>query len=148
MKKLIRLRAGIVAGAVLAAACSASVGQAAAPAPAFAGIVRTSETVRAAHDAHDLQGATRLAGKPASFCGEVARVYVSRSGKFAALDFDKDYEKALVAVAIGDSIKRLPELMKLEGQSVIITGKVEIFKGQPEIKISSADQIKIVTERL
>lgn len=132
-----------------AAACcillSGALPIAAAPAAApYASVAPDASAVRAACDASDLGAAARLVGKAASFRGEVARVFVASSGRFAAIDFDRNYEKAVVAVATGDSVKRFSSLGALTGRDVLVTGKVDRFHGRPEVVVDSPAQIKII----
>lgn len=115
----------------------------AAPA-AFETVTQQSDAVRSAGDARDIAAALRLSGKQASFRGNVAKVYVASSGKFVAVDFAKDYKKALVAVAVGDSVKRLPNLVALTGQAVLVSGIVTLHGDQPQIKVDSAAQVKLI----
>lgn len=104
----------------------------------------SSAQVRSALDPRNIAGAERLVGKTASFRGNVVKVYVSQSGKFAAIDFDKDYTKSLSAVAVGPAVKRLPGLETLAGRTILVRGTVILYHGQSEIRLDSPSQIRLV----
>lgn len=119
------------------------VGTAQAQAP-FSAAPRNGAAVRSAYDAQDVAALSNLAGKTACVRGAAAKVYLASSGRFAAIDFDKDYKKALVAIVMASSIPRLQCLQALSGKSVLVSGKVQMYQGRPQIVIDSTKQIRII----
>lgn len=111
---------------------------------AYQRIASNSAAASGACDARDLAAAVRLAGKPASIRGTVANVYSSKTTALVAIDFDKDYKKAVEAVVIGDAALKLPGLHTLTGEQVVISGKIDLYHGLPEIKVESPSQIRVI----
>lgn len=148
MMTRIRIFWGLPAAALIAAVGPGLASPASPAQPACNGSFSTVSdkdvAVRAAYDVRNLGQAIQLVGKPACFKGHVVRVYLTSSRNFASLDFDKDYKKAIVAVAIGDAVSRMPGIESLAGQELVISGTVSLYKGQPEIKLKSPTQIKRV----
>lgn len=146
-RKRTALLAAITTFFAIAAQGASNAAPPAAPA-AFATAPAASPAVRSAHAAQDVAIASRLVGKQASFRGQVARVYVASYGDFATVDFDKQYKNAVVAVAKADALKKLPRLETLTGRTIVVTGAVCLYKGQPEVEIKSPSQIVIVDDAL
>jgi hypothetical protein len=110
----------------------------------FEKIVKTDASVTAAMDAHDLRAAAALVGKDGSFKGTVTKLYTPKSGSLVILNFDRDYKTALTAVVKRAEFGKFPDLSKLEGKRVLVTGKFVDFKGATEMDLTSPDQVKII----
>jgi DNA/RNA endonuclease YhcR with UshA esterase domain len=86
-------------------------------------------------------------GNTVTVCGNVASAtYAVRSqGKPTFLNLDKAYPKHIFTAVIFDGYRfkfaYAPE--SLEGKDICVHGLVESYKGKPQIKVRSPDQIKI-----
>ena len=98
-----------------------------------------------ATSAKDLKATIALEGKQGVFTGTVAKVYIPESNSIVVLDFAKDYDTALTAVVKPDAYKVFPDLNKLNGKTIVITGPVTEFHGRPQVVLSQLSQIKVVT---
>ncbi len=85
-------------------------------------------------------------GKELSVSGRVAKTNVSGGGthflNFAGTDFK--------AVCLADLVKKFPQggpAKLYQSKQVIITGKVELYKGSPQIKLTDPSQIRVLGER-
>ncbi len=94
--------------------------------------------------AHDLEGARKLIGKSGAFQGEVVKVYTPDHNKIVILNFARNYKDALTAVIRPSSYARFPDLTKLKGKKVLVTGKFEEYRGAPQIVLTDADQLKVI----
>lgn len=85
--------------------------------------------------------------KEITVCSKVVDTYVSKSEDATTfLNFQKPYPNTpFTAVIFASSLDKFnfspSEYYK--GKNICVTGKVKIFKGKPEIVISSPDQIKL-----
>jgi len=112
----------------------------------FGTVAAADGSVKSAIDAHDLKAASGMVGKAGSFTGTVTKIYTPKSGSIAIINFDRDYKTALTAVVKKSNFGKFPDLTKLEGQKVLVTGKFIDFKGATEIDLDSPDNIKIVSK--
>ena len=145
--KLVRtfaFAAAFIAVFALGAAAQNSQAQSASKTAIFDTVAKTDDTVKAALDAHDQKAAGKLVGKTGSFTGTVTKLYSPKSGSIVILNFDRDYKTALTAVVKRDDFGRFPDLSRLEGKQVLVTGKFIDFKGSTEIDLTKLEQIKIV----
>lgn len=76
--------------------------------------------------------------------GTVTKVFRSKNGN-VFLDFGGSYPDVTFVVWIpGDAPEAAdPGLPDLEGKEVKISGTVQLYKGKPEIKVSTKDQIVV-----
>ena len=110
----------------------------------FETVTAADTSVKGALDAHDLKAAAGMVGKSGSFTGTVTKTFSPRSGTVLILNFDSDYKTALTAVIKRADYGKFPDLTKLEGKKVLITGKFTDFHDATQIELSSADQIKLI----
>jgi DNA/RNA endonuclease YhcR with UshA esterase domain len=110
----------------------------------FETVAKTDATVTPAIDAHELAKAQALVGKTGTFKGTVAALFSPRTGTVLILNFDAKYKSALTAVVKRTDFGKFPELAKLEGKQVLVTGPFTDFRGATQIELTSPDQIKIV----
>jgi len=103
-----------------------------------------SSAVKTAVSAKDLKAAAALEGKQGVFTGTVVKVYIPESNSIVVLDFAKDYDTALTAVVQPDAYKVFPDLNKLNGKTIVITGPVTEFHGRPQVVLSVLSQIKVL----
>lgn len=134
----------VIAILAYAAAAQDTQSQLASKTAKFETIAKTDTAVKSALDAHDLKPAATLVGKPGSFTGTVTKIFTPRSGSIVILNFDKDYKTALTAVVKRADWSKFPDLAKLEGKKILVSGKFVDFHGATEIDLMSPDQIKIV----
>lgn len=134
----------VIAIFAYAAAAQDSQAQAASKTAKFETISKTDAAVKSALDAHDLKSAAGLVGKSGSFSGTVTKIFTPKSGSIVILNFDRDYKTALTAVVKRADWSKFPDLFKLEGKKIYVSGKFVDFHGATEIDLTSPDQIKIV----
>ncbi len=101
-------------------------------------------SVSKALDAAKLADLKNLDGKDATFKGTVAKVFVARGNSMVILNFAKDYKTAATAVLRPADYDKFPDLKKLDGKKIVVTGKVELYKDQPEIVLTKPEQIKVI----
>ena len=85
-------------------------------------------------------------GERVSVSGLVVAVFVSKRGN-VFLNFGDKYPNQTFTgwVPAGMPLASDPSLKLLQGKTVKITGVIELYRGKPEIRITSKDQI--VSER-
>ena len=108
----------------------------------FASIAAGDAKLKAAKDPKDLAAAKKLIGKTAVFSGTVAKVFEPKG--LVLINFDKNYKNAITAVVRSKNFSAFPDLKTLEGKKVIVSGKVEEYKGTAEVMLEKMDDIKIV----
>jgi DNA/RNA endonuclease YhcR with UshA esterase domain len=89
--------------------------------------------------------AVRYVGKNVEVRGFVVSVTTSPLGT-AFINFGRDYPNQTFAgfIAADSKMATHKPLATLQGRFVGITGKIELYKGKPEIKVMSTDQIKVL----
>jgi hypothetical protein len=112
----------------------------------FGTITKTDAAYTNALDAHALDEALKQADKTGAFKGTVIGVYEPHGNAMAILNFDKNYRSAMTALLRNENFPKFPELKKLVGKEVIVSGKPVQFQGRAEIILTSPDQIKIVAD--
>ena len=87
--------------------------------------------------------AIHYVGKEVEACGQVVSVTTSPLGT-AFINFGGEYPNQTFAgyIAAGSKIASHKRLTMIHGKTISITGTIELYKGKPEIKVVSADQIK------
>jgi hypothetical protein len=87
--------------------------------------------------------AARFVGKNVEVRGQVVSAYIAKHGD-GYLFFGAGYPNQTFTgyIPAGWTFSAGPWTPKLQGQIVSISGMVEMYKGKPEIKILSMDQIK------
>lgn len=100
--------------------------------------------LKGALDAQNLAVFAPLTGKNAMSVGVVTMVYAPKGNSIVLLNFAPNYKSALVGAVSAKHFRLFPDLQKLKGQRVALSGKVVRFKGQPEIELTNAGAIRIV----
>jgi hypothetical protein len=114
-------------------------------APTFLTVPAPSPAVKGALAATDLAGAQKMIGKAGAFQGTVTQVYSPQDHPIMILDFAKDYKTALTAfVGPTDAGKFAGLAATVQGKQVLISGTFVVYKGRPEIVLTSPCQIKLV----
>ena len=87
--------------------------------------------------------AIQYVGKEVEVRGRVVSVTASPLGT-TFISFGGEYPNQTFAgfIAAGSKIASHKRLTMIRGKTISITGTIELYKGKPEIKVVSADQIK------
>ena len=87
--------------------------------------------------------AIRYVGKTVEVRGFVVSVTASPLGT-AFINFGRDYPNQTFAgfIAAGSKIATDQQIATLQGKYIGITGKIDLYRGKPEIKVTSMAQIK------
>lgn len=110
----------------------------------FGTVAASDKSVTAALDAKALADAKKLIGKPGSFQGTVTQTYSPGNNSFVALDFAPQYRDALTAHIDPADYAKFPDLARLVGKHVLVSGKFVARGEQTQLAVTSLDQIKIV----
>ena len=89
--------------------------------------------------------AIQYVGKEVEVQGRVVSVTSSPLGT-AFINFGGEYPNQTFSgfIAAGSKIASHKKLAMIHGKTISITGTIELYKGKPEIKVVSADQIKVL----
>ena len=88
-----------------------------------------------------VQDAAQHAGEMTTVEG-VAHVHVSQKASF--LDIGAPYpDQPFQAVIFADHAKAFGDLMKYDGKTVDVTGRIRGYKGKPEIVLTEPSQLKL-----
>lgn len=80
-------------------------------------------------------------GKSVTVEGTVVSVHVARSG-ITFLNFGAAYpNQTFTAVIFQATSSRFPNAQQWEGKRVRVTGKVQLYRGKPEIVLSESSQL-------
>jgi len=83
-------------------------------------------------------------GQMVTVQGVVAEVHVTPKGT-ELLDFDARYPaEDFTAVVFASDAAQVGDINHFWGKRTSVTGKVELYKGRPEIIVRSADALKIL----
>ena len=76
--------------------------------------------------------------------GVVAKVFTSKSGN-TFLNIGATYPNQTFTgwIPPGSAVNKSPVLSGIEGKHVKITGRIEMYKGKPEIRINAASQLAV-----
>jgi hypothetical protein len=87
--------------------------------------------------------AVQYIGKNVEVRGLVVSVTASPLGT-ACISFGREYPDQTFAgfIAVGSKMETDQRIATLQGKIIGITGIIELHQGKPEIKVTSADQIK------
>jgi hypothetical protein len=110
----------------------------------FGTVSTSSLEYQSALDAHALEPALKRQNKSGAFKGTVTAIYEPRAGGLAIMNFDADYKKAISALLRGNDFTNFPDLKKLVGKEVLVSGKFMAYQGRAEIVLTNVDQVKLV----
>jgi hypothetical protein len=110
----------------------------------FATMDKTDSAYKDALDAHDLVASQKLVGKAGSFRGTVSKLFEERDGDLVVLDFDPNYKTALTAVLKNADFPKFPDLSRLVGKEVVVSGTFVDYQGRAQIVLTDPGQIKLV----
>jgi len=93
--------------------------------------------------------AAQYIGKNVEVRGLVVSVTISPLGT-ACISFGREYPDQTFAgfIAVGSKMETDQRIATLQGKIIGITGIIELHQGKPEIKVTSADQIKGLDSQL
>ena len=111
---------------------------------AFKTVRATDSVVKKALKAKDLAGAQKLLGKEGAFEGTVTKVYTPKKNTIVILNFAPSFRDALTAVVKPESYENFPDLRTLEKKRVLVSGKLEVYQGRPQIVLTKPEQVRIV----
>ena len=88
--------------------------------------------------------AAQHVGQAVSVEGTITKVFKSKNGN-TFLNFGGNYPDVTFVVWIPEDAPEAadPDLTNLQGKKVKITGTIQLYRGKPEIKVSSKEQIAI-----
>ena len=88
--------------------------------------------------------AAQHVGQAVSVEGSITKVFKSKNGN-TFLNFGGNYPDVTFVVWIPEDAPEVadPDLTNLQGKKVKITGTIQLYRGKPEIKVSSKEQIAI-----
>jgi len=83
-------------------------------------------------------------GQYATVEGVVAKVFTSKSGN-TFLNIGHTYPNQVFTgwIQTASPVNKSPMLSGIEGKHVKITGRIEMYKGKPEIRINAASQVEM-----
>jgi len=82
-------------------------------------------------------------GAQAVVKGKIAEVNIGE--RVTRLNFEQAYPKnPFTAVIFSRSTNQFPEIEKLKGKTVEISGKVTAYREKPEIVLTSSNQVRII----
>jgi DNA/RNA endonuclease YhcR with UshA esterase domain len=85
--------------------------------------------------------AHKYVGQTVTVEGLVANVFTSNKGN-TFLNFGRPYPKQAFTAVIFSSVReRFPGVERWQGKKVRVTGRVELYKDRPEIKLNSPSQL-------
>lgn len=89
------------------------------------------------------QASSRV-GQIVTIRGEVADVHAAHSAGVTFIDMGGSYpDNAFTAVIFSDDAAGFPDVASLADRTVEITGRVRLYRGKPEIVLTSAKQLKV-----
>lgn len=83
-------------------------------------------------------------GKYVTIVAKVTGVKETEKITYINLDGAYPNQKLTVVVFVGDRKKIKNDLKNYDGEQVKVTGNITMYKGKPQIKLESEDQIAIV----
>jgi hypothetical protein len=86
-------------------------------------------------------------GKTAIVSGRADQVTHSRSDTWFINMGGKYPNNAFTAVVFKSDADKFKDLKNLEGRTIEVKGEIKDYRGTPEIILSNADQLHIVTEK-
>jgi hypothetical protein len=76
--------------------------------------------------------------------GFVAKVFTSKSGNtFLNIGASYPIQTFTGSIPPASPVNKSPILSGIEGKHVKITGRIEMYKGKPEIRINAAEQLEV-----
>ncbi len=110
----------------------------------FTAVEPTAAALKTALDAHDLAGGLKQVDRAGGFKGKVSAVFEPRGGAMAILNFDPEYRTAMTAVVKKDDFGKFPDLKKLIGKEVLVTGKFINYQGRAELILTNLAQVEVI----
>jgi DNA/RNA endonuclease YhcR with UshA esterase domain len=113
----------------------------------FSGLFCASALFRTPAQAETIIPDTEAAqhvGQAVSVEGTITKVFKSKNGN-TFLNFGGDYPNVTFVVWIPEDAPEAadPGLAKIEGKKVKVSGTIQLYRGKPEIKVSTKEQIVV-----
>ncbi len=90
--------------------------------------------------------ATNFLNKTMIVTGKVARVSIRP--KIVYIDIDQSYPNSpFNGIVFPSATNQFPELNKLKGKNVEISGKIAEYQGKPQIVLNSSNQLHVVEQK-
>ena len=87
--------------------------------------------------------AKKHVGEDAVVTGTIAEV--NKSASLVRLNFDKPYpDNVFTGVIFSRNTNDFPEVEKLKGKTVELSGKIAEYRNRPQIVINSTNQVKVI----
>jgi hypothetical protein len=112
----------------------------------FGTVAEKDSSVTKALDAAKLDDLKKQEDKETAFKGTVAKVFTAKGNSLLILNFAKNYKDAATAVLRPANYDKFPDMKKLLNKKVLVSGKIELYNGSPEIVLTKPEQIKIIKE--
>jgi hypothetical protein len=113
----------------------------------FASVAPTDASVSKALKAVNLESFRTLVSKDVVFEGTVVKTFAPKTNSVLVLNFAKDFKTAISAALRPKDYAAFPDLKALEGKRVLISGKLEDYKGRLEVVLTKPEQIKLIREK-
>jgi DNA/RNA endonuclease YhcR with UshA esterase domain len=85
-------------------------------------------------------------GAQAVVKGKIAEVNVGE--RVVRLNFEQPYPKnPFAAVIFPANTNKFPEVEKLKGKTVEVSGKIAVYRERPQIVLTSTNQVKVIEEK-
>lgn len=102
------------------------------------------DLIRPAPGTYPTTEAAKQIGHYDTIVGKVAEVSMSQKGT-VFIDFDAAYPKqTFTAVIPARDVGRFAGLTEFRNRKIGVTGRLDLFKGKPEIVVDSPRQLKII----
>ena len=104
--------------------------------------LKLAEADNVSHIVCSPDSAKYFEGKLTTVCGKVSGTHVGKSGVMM-LNFGKEFpDNSFTAVAFEGDVSKFKSANHYDGKQVCVTGKVQMYKGKPEIILNEASQLK------
>lgn len=112
----------------------------------FAAVAGSDPAVKTATDATALEAIRKLMDTDGVIIGTVTDVFLPRSNNLVLLNFADDHRKAISIAVKSRNFGKFPDIRKLSGKRVLVTGRITEYRNNPQIEISKPEQLRIVQE--
>jgi len=109
-------------------------------------ITREDATYRRALTATDLETLRAHLGQRVIVKGRLVAIHRPESGRVWHLNFSPDYQQALSGVIFAPAFELFPDLGRLVGQELVLTGELSEYRGRLQIILYGPGQVQVVKE--
>lgn len=91
------------------------------------------------------EDAAKHVGETVQVQGLVANVKIAAHDSTVYIDFGAAYPNQVFTAMIAPTARKsFPNVERLTGKTVIVKGKVTLYKGKPEIRLTQSSQLEVV----